>query len=64
MESKQEELIDFDTAIAYAQLALHTLQNSSVEITPKELRKEMNMFHNKFGTREVKRLANIIVKGK
>ena len=62
MEDK--ELIDFNTAIAYAQLALHTLQNSSEEITPKELQKEMNMFHNKFGTREVKKLANIIVKGK
>lgn len=64
MESKQEELIDMETAIAYAQLALHTLQNSVTEITPKELRNEIKMLHEKFGTKEVKRLANIIVKGK
>lgn len=53
-----------ETAIAYAQLALHTLQNSVTEITPKELRNEIKMLHEKFGTKEVKRLANIIVKGK
>lgn len=64
MESKSEELIDIETAIAYAQLALHTLQNSATEITAKELRNEMKMLHDKFGTKEVKRLTNIIVKGK
>lgn len=64
MESKTEELIDIETAIAYAQLAVHTLQNSGNEITAKELRSEIKMLHNKFGTKEVKRLTNIIVKGK
>lgn len=62
MEDKN--LIDLDTAIAYAQLAVHTLQNSATEITPRELRSEIKMLHNKFGTKEVKRLTNIIVKGK
>ena len=38
MENK--ELIDFETAIDYALLALHTLKNSSTEITAKELKKE------------------------
>ena len=61
MEDKN--LIDLDTAIAYAQLAVHTLQNSATEITPRELRSEIKMLHNKFGTKEVKRLTNIIVKG-
>lgn len=61
MEDKN--LIDLDTAIAYAQLAVHTLQNSGTEITPRELRSEIKMLHNKFGTKEVKRLTNIIVKG-
>lgn len=62
MEDKN--LIDLDTAIAYAQLAVHTLQNSGTEITPKELRSEIKMLNKKFGTKEVIRLKNIIVKGK
>lgn len=62
MEDKN--LIDFDTSIAYAQLALHTLQHSGTEITPKELRSEIKMLQKKFGTKEVKRLVNIIVKEK
>lgn len=64
MESKSEELIDLDTAIAYAGLAVHTLQHSGTEINAKELRSEIKMLYNKFGTKEVKRLANIIVKKK
>lgn len=62
MEDKN--LINLDTAIAYAQLAVHTLQNSGTEITPKELRSEIKMLNKKFGTKEVIRLTNIIVKGK
>lgn len=58
MEDKN--LIDLDTAIAYAQLAVHTLQNSGTEITPKELRSEIKMLNKKFGTKEVIRLTNII----
>lgn len=62
MENK--ELMDIDTAIAYAQLAVHTLQNSGTEITVKQLRSEIKMLYNKFGTKEVKRLTNIIIKKK
>lgn len=64
MESNSEELFDIDTTIAYAQLALHTLQNSARDITAKELRNEIKMLHNRFGTKEVKRLTSIIVKEK
>lgn len=64
MESKTQELMDIDSAIAYAQLAVHTLQNSATDVNVKELRSEIKMLHLKFGTSEVKRLANIIVKGK
>lgn len=64
VESKFEELIDIDTAIAYAQLAVHMLQHSGAEITPKELQNEIKMLHNKFATKEVKRLVNVILKGK
>lgn len=64
MESKTQELMDIDSAIAYAQLAVHTLQNSATEVNAKELRSEIKMSILKFGTSEVKRLANIIVKGK
>ena len=57
MESKMQESMDIDSAIAYAQLAVHTLQHSATEVNAKELQKEI-----KFGTAEVKRLANIILK--
>lgn len=64
MESKSNELIDIETAIAYAQLAVHTLQNSNTDITAKELRREIKMLYEKFGTKEVKRLINTIIKKK
>lgn len=64
MESKMQESMDIDSAIAYAQLAVHTLQHSATEVNAKELQKEIKMLYSKFGTAEVKRLANIIVKGK
>ena len=52
MEDKN--LIDIDTAIAYAQLAVHTLQNSGTEITLKELSSEIKMLHNKNSHRSEK----------
>lgn len=55
----EEELI-----IAYAQLALHTLQHTATEITPKTLKAEIKMFYEKFGNQEVRRLTNIIMKEK
>lgn len=58
----EKEMVSIDTAIAYAQLAIYTLQNSGTEITSKELGREIKMLHKKFGTKEVKRLANIISK--
>lgn len=64
MESKSEELISIDAAIAYAGVAIHTLQHSGTEINAKELRSEIKMLHKKFGTKEVKRLADIIIKKK
>ena len=64
MESKIEELINIETAISYAQLAVHTLKHSGNEITAKELQKEIRMLHSKFGTKEVKKMANVIVKEK
>ena len=64
MESKTQELMDIDSAIAYAQLAVHTLQHSATEVNARELQKEIKMLYSKFGTTEVKRLANIIVKEK
>lgn len=63
MEENQE-LMNIDTAIAYAQLAVHTLQNSGTDVNSKELRSEIKMLHKKFGIKEVKKLANFIVKGK
>lgn len=59
-----KELIDIDTAIAYAQVAVHTLQHSATEINDKSLRNEMKMLQRKFGTKEVKRLATLYAKEK
>lgn len=61
-KNDEKEMISIDNAIAYAQLAIYTLQNSGTEITSKELGREIKMLHKKFGTKEVKRLANIIGK--
>ncbi len=61
MEDK--DLNNFDNLISYAKLALHTLQNSGTEITPKNLESEMKMLHEKFGIKEVQKLASLI-KGK
>ncbi len=61
---EKEELFDFETAVAYAQVAVYTLKNSATEITAKSLKSEIQMLHDKFGTAEVIRLANILVKGK
>ena len=54
------EAFDFDTMVAYADLAVHTLNNSATEINRKTLKDE----HDKFGTLEVIRLSNTIAKGK
>lgn len=59
-----KELIDIDTAIAYAQVAVHTLQHSATEINDKSLRNEMKMLQREFGTKEVKRLATLYAKEK
>ena len=56
--------VDQDTIIAYSQLVFHTLKNSATEITPKSIKQEVKMFYEKFGDKEVKRLANIMMKEK
>ena len=61
-ESTTKAELDFITA--YAQMAFYTLQNSGTEITPKTIKAEIKMFYEKFGNKEVKRLANIIMKEK
>lgn len=62
MENKVQ--MDFDIASAYAQLAVHTQKKSGTEITPKEIKKEMEMLYKKFEPDEIIRLTNIITKGK
>ncbi len=43
MESEKKDLIDWEDAISYMQLAIHTLQNSATDITPKSIKSEMEM---------------------
>ena len=64
MESENKDLIEWKDAISYMQLAIHTLQNSATEITPKAIKSEMEMLRKKFGTNDVRRLTKIILKGK
>ena len=60
MESKMQELMDIDSAIAYAQLAVHTLQHSATEVNAKELQKEIKMLSFKiFKILNLKNLARI-----
>lgn len=61
-KNDEKELMDIDTAIAYAQVAVHTLKHSDTKIDGKSLKSEMKMLQKKFGTKEVKRLANIYAK--
>ena len=44
---------ELEVIIAYSQIVVYTLQNSATELTPKAIR-----------NKEVKRLANIIIKEK
>ena len=64
MKIQNENRTDLELIIAYAQMAVFTLQNSGTEITAKSLKSEIKMFYEKFGDKEVKRLANIIMKEK
>ena len=61
---EEKESFDFNIMTSYAQVAVHTLMNSATEINAKSLKSEIKMLHDKFGTAEVIRLANIIVKEK
>ena len=62
MESEKKDLIEWKDAISYMQLAIHTLQNSATEITPKAIKSEMEMLRKKFGANEVRRLIRLIQK--
>lgn len=66
MENKIENnnQTELNTIIAYAQLAYHTLQHSGTDINPKTIRSEIKMFYQKFGNKEVRKLANSIVNKK
>lgn len=64
VNSKQNDETELDIIVAYAQMVFHTLKNSATEITPKSIKAEVKMFYEKFGNKEVKRLANLIVKEK
>lgn len=64
MKNENTSKTELELITAYAQMAFFTLQNSSTEITPRSIKAEIKMFYDKFGNKEVKRLANIIMKEK
>ena len=66
MDTKNENSskAELELITAYALMTFFTLQNSGTEITPKSIKSEIKMFYEKFGNKEVKRLANIIMKEK
>ncbi len=66
MDTKNEnkDTSELEIITAYVQMVFFTLQHSGTEITPKSIKSEVKMFYEKFGNREVKRLANLIMKEK
>ena len=62
--SKDNSKAEIELITAYAQLVFHTLKHSSTEINAKSIREEVKMFYEKFGNKEVKRLASVIMKEK
>lgn len=64
MKNENTSKTELELITAYAQMTFFTLQNSSTEITPRSIKSEIKMFYEKFGNKEVKRLANIIMKEK
>lgn len=62
--SKNNSKYEIELITAYAQLVFHTLKHSSTEINAKSIREEVKMFYEKFGNKEVKRLASVIMKEK
>ena len=61
---KDNSKAEIELITAYAQLVFHTLKHSSTEINAKSIREEVKMFYEKFGNKEVKRLASVIMKEK
>ena len=66
MDTKNEnkDTSELELITAYAQLIFHTLQHSGTEINEKSIKSEIKMFYEKFGNREVKRLAKLMSKEK
>lgn len=64
MKNENKDTSELDLITAYAQMVFFTLKNSETEITPKSIKAEIKMFYDKFGNKEVKKLANIIMKEK
>lgn len=66
MDTKNENNNQAELQIitAYAQLVHYTLKHSGTEINARTIKSEVKMFYEKFGNKEVKRLANSIIKEK
>ena len=62
--TKDNSKAEIELITAYAQLVFHTLKHSSTEINAKSIREEVKMFYEKFGNKEVKRLASVIMNEK
>lgn len=62
--TKDNSKAEIELITAYAQLVFHTLKHSLTEINAKSIREEVKMFYEKFGNKEVKRLASVIMKEK
>lgn len=62
--TKDNSKAEIELITAYAQLVFHTLKHSSTEINAKSIREEVKMFYEKFGNKEVKRLASVVMKEK
>ena len=61
-KTENNQKMELENLIAYAQLIHYTLQHSATEINPKTIKAEVTMFYKKFGNKEVRRLANSMAK--
>ena len=62
--TKDNSKAEIDLISAYAQLVFDTLKHSSTDFNAISLWDEVKMFYEKFGNKEVKRLASVIMKEK
>ena len=61
IKNRKDELINLDVAIKYAQVSVHNLQGSSMNINHENIKEEMIRLHKKIGKNKIEVLLDIIL---